>query len=182
MQLINKLERLVLGWVKDIPHLPVVAQKWLATNVWWIVLIGAIMTGLAALFTLVGLTASIAILGSPSNAYYVAGSTYASWAIVTSAVNLFFFVIGGIILAAAVKPLKEVEKKGWVLLFLAWLVHVASVVVGAVLSLSVLGFILNIIFGAIGIAITGYFLFEIHSQFAHVVRKAPKASESVKTV
>ena len=92
--------------------------------------------------------------------------------ILQSVVSLVFLVATGILLALAVKPLKALEKKGWVLLFMTLLLEALSVVVNAVLSFSVLGFIMSLLFGAIGLAIGAYFIFEIHGQFGHT----PKAT------
>lgn len=175
MEFINKLEKTVLGWTKSVPHLPVVAQKWLGSNVWWIALVGAILSGIAVLFALVALSALIAIIGAPSNAYYVYGG-YTGTAIVASLVSLAFLIGNGILLALAVNPLKAKQKKGWVLLFLTLLLEALSVVVNAVLTFSVLGFIIGILFGAIGLAIGAYFVFEIHGQFAHPPKATIKKS------
>ncbi|MDB5160211.1 MAG: hypothetical protein JWO99_474 [Candidatus Saccharibacteria bacterium] len=171
MELINKLEKLVLGWAKSVPHLPAAGQKWLGSNVWWIALIGAILSGIAVLVTAGVLFTAISLLGAASSVYYVSGS-YTSIAVLNAAVSLVFLVANGILLALAVKPLQTKQKKGWVLLFLTLLVEAVSVVVNAILSFSVLGFIIGILFGAIGLAIGAYFIFEIHGQFS----RPPKAT------
>jgi hypothetical protein len=169
MELLTKLEQQVLKWAKGVPHLPTPARKWLGDNVWWIALVGAILTGIGILFAFVGLIGVISVLGTPAASYF-ATTTFTSWAIVTGVVGLVFLVIEGLLLATAITPLKEKQKKGWVLLFVLWLVGAVSVVVNAILSLNPFGFVLGLLFGAIWLAITGYFLFEIHGQFAHVER------------
>ena len=169
MELLTKLEQQVLKWAKGVPHLPTPARKWLGDNVWWIALVGAILTGIGILFAFVGLIGVISVLGTPAASYF-ATTTFTSWAIVTGVVGLVFSVIEGLLLATAITPLKEKQKKGWVLLFVLWLVSAVSVVVNAILSLNPFGFVLGLLFGAIWLAITGYFLFEIHGQFAHVER------------
>jgi uncharacterized membrane protein YhaH (DUF805 family) len=175
MEFISKLEKLVLGWAKNVPHLPAAGQKWLGANVWWIALIGAIISGIATLISLGAIATLVGTLSAPSNAYYVA-SDYTSLAIMTAIVSLVFLVANGVLLALAVKPLQNMQKKGWVLLFLTLLVQVVSVLVRAVLTFSIVGFIVGIIFGAVGLAITAYFLSEIHGQFSHrakvTIRKA----------
>ena len=173
MNLINKLEKTVLGWVKNVPHLPVSVQKWLAVNVWWIALVGAILSGLATLFALIGLSTLLSLIGSVSSTYYVTG-TLSNWAIVSSAISIVFLALVTLVYALAVKPLQNRQKKGWVLLFLSWIINGISVVVSSVLSMSVVGFIIGIMFGAIYLAISGYFIFEIHGQYAHVPIKAKK--------
>ena len=173
MELINKLERIVLGWVKNIPHLPATAQKWLGANVWWIVLIGAIIGGIWFLFALNSLFISFALLNSISNSYYVINDL-AGYTIFKGIVGLVLLGLAVAALAFAVMPLKDQQKKGWVLLFTSWLISAISIVVSAILSLSVIGFIISIIFGAIFLAIGGYFLFGIHGQFAHPAKRAKK--------
>lgn len=173
MELISKLEKLVLGWTKNVPHLPVAGQKWLGANVWWIALIGAIVSGISFLFAIAGLFTLISLLGAVSSAYYVTG-TYTTMSVVSSAIGLVFIAINGILLALAVKPLQNMQKKGWVLLFMTLLVEAISVIVGAVLSFSVVGFIISILFGAIGLAIGAYFISEIHGQFGRTVKVAEK--------
>lgn len=175
MELLHKLEKQIITWIKDIPHLPATAQKWLGDNIWWIVLIGAILTGISALFTFISVMSFASISTSIVASYYPVAS-FSSWALVTGLVTLAFTVAQAVLLAVAVKPLQLKQKKGWVLLFITWLLSAVSVVVGAVMTLNPFGFIVGLIFGAIGLAITGYFLFEVHNQFAHVEK-----SRGVKT-
>jgi hypothetical protein len=171
MEFISKLEKTILGWAKNVPHLPTVAQKWLGDNVWWIALIGAILSGIATLVSLVGLFGAIAAIGAASSIYY-ASSTHTSFVVVSIAFSLVFIALNGLLLAFAVKPLQEKEKKGWVLLFMTLLLEALSIIVNAVLTFSVAGFIVDILLGAIGLAIGAYLIFEIHGQFSH----APKAT------
>ena len=166
MEFIGKLEKMVLGWAKDVPHLPPAGQRWLGSNVWWIVLIGAIFSGIAFLFALGGLFTLVSLLGAVSNSYYVTGN-FTSLAIANAIISIVFLVINGLLLAFAVKPLQNKQKKGWVLLFMALLVEAVSVVISAVLTFSFVGFVVTILFGAIGLAIGAYFIAEIHGQFAH---------------
>ena len=173
MELINKFEKTMLGWVKNVPHLPVDVQKWLGINAWWIILVCTFISGIATLIELNGLLTSIALIGSISSTYYVTG-TASNWAIIIAAVSVVFLALVTLVYAIAVKPLQNKQKKGWVLLFLSWIVNGLSVVVSSVLSMSVVGFIIGIMFGAIFLAISGYFIFEIHGQFAHVSIKAKK--------
>jgi len=182
MEFLTKLEKKTLEWFKNVPHLPAAGQKWLGDNIWWIILVVAILTGIGALVSLAGLGALISVAGSATVASYYVTSTVTAWAVVTGFVSLFFSIVEAILLAVAVQPLKEKQKKGWVLLFAAWLVVAIGVVVNSVLSLNVFGFILGIIFGAVWVAVTGYFLYEIHGQFAHVERSrgVKKAAKEAK--
>lgn len=173
MEYVNKFEKTVLAWMKNVPHLPVAAQKWLGVNVWWIALVGAIISGIAVLFTLSGLFTLISLFGAPSNAYFVT-STYVGYAVLATVVRLFFLALGGILLALAVKPLQTMQKKGWVLLFMTLLVNALFAILSAVSTFSITGFIMGVIFGAVALAIAAYFVAEIHGQFAHKTKATPK--------
>lgn len=169
MELLSKLERTVLGWLKGVPHLPSNVQKWLGDNIWWIVAIATVLSGLGVLGLLFALIGNLSALSTPIMSYY-ASTTFVTWAIVTTIVSLVFVALDCLLLALAINPLKEKQKKGWVLLFAVWLLGVVSVVVNAILTLNPFGFVTAVIFGAIWLAVSGYFLFEIHGQFAHVER------------
>lgn len=167
MEALTKLENIILGWFKNVPHLPESVRSWLGTNVWWIVLVGAILSAVSALFALTGVMAIVSLLGTVGASYYAA-SAVSTWPIVTGLVSIAFSVLNIILLAMAIKPLQLKQKKGWVLLFAAWLLSAVSVVISSLITFNVLTVIPSLLFGAIGLAISGYFLFEIHGQFAHV--------------
>lgn len=169
MKLISQLERTVRGWLKNVPHLPASARQWIGENAWWIAAVGAVVSGLGALGLLLGVFETLSALNNPYVAYY-ASSTFVTWVVIKSIVSLVFIAVTSVLLAVAISPLKEKQKKGWVLLFAAWLVSALSVVVSAVLTLNPFGLITNLIFGALWVALGGYFIFEIHGQFAHTER------------
>ena len=178
MEFLSKLERTVAKWLKDVPHLPLSFRQWLGDNVWWMAVIGTILSGIATLGLIIAFFGSLSTLGTPFISYY-ASATFVGWVIITTAVSLVFVALECILLGMSVTPLKEKQKKGWVLLFIVLLLGAVSVVVNAILTLNVLTFITSIIFGAIWSAIAAYLLFEIHGEFAHVERskgiKAKKA-------
>ena len=174
MKLLHKIETTVAGWLKGVPHLPAAGQKWLATNIWWLALIAAILTGISLLVAVTGLFSLLAIVGTYVATYYVSEAVSA-WAIITTLISIAFMAVSVVLLAMAITPLKELKKKGWVLLFMVWLLEVVSVVVSAVLTLNVAAAIISLLFGGIFLAIIGYFLFEIHGQFA-LPKKATKKS------
>lgn len=177
MELLTKLEHQVLKWLKGVPHLPKSARSWLGENIWWIAVVALVFTGIAALVTFTGILGAIAVSGTVATSYFVT-ATFTAWAIVTGTVALVFLVLEAIILGMAINPLKAKQKKGWVLLFALWILGTVSIVVSAILSLNPLDFITGILFGAVWVAVSGYFLFEIHSEFAHVEKsKAVKAKK-----
>ncbi len=169
-KIFNRVEQQIERRWKSVPHLPTGGRRWLAENVWWLALIGAIMSAISFLVIL----NTIRYLTDPVSYFgYTLTPSYTGWAIFTSIVSLVFVVVTGVILALAVKPLRAVDKKGWTLLFTVSLIEAINVVLSAILSLSVFGFIVDIIFGAIGVAIGLYILFEIRDNFAHVVTAKP---------
>jgi hypothetical protein len=175
MTTINKAENMVGSWLKGMPHLPRGGQKWLADNVWWIVLIGVIASAISILVGIAGIFSYLAFVGNAA-AYYYTISPYGSGWIISAVVSLLISALVVILLSMAITPLKSLRRKGWDLLFMVLLIDAVSVVLGSILSLSVLGFIFGIILGAIGLAIGAYFMFEIRSHFGanvkhHTVKK-----------
>lgn len=177
MEFLSQIERTVLGWIKSIPHLPDTVRKWLGDNVWWLVAVAAVLCGIAALGFLVGLLGQFTTLATTAVSYY-ASSTFVAWVMVQTAVAFVFTALEAALLGFAIMPLKEKQKKGWVLVFAALLLCLISVVVNAILTLNTLGFVTSIMFGVVMLAIWAYFLFEIHGEFAHVERtKSLKAKK-----
>lgn len=177
MEYITKLENLVAGWTKNVPHLPVAGQRWLGQNVWWIILIATIASGIGILFSIIGIFQTIALLNTFSSTVYgyYAVANISAMTVVASVVSLAFSVALALVMALAIKPLQLQQKKGWTLLFVGWLIQIVAMVVNSILGLNVFTFIFGIIFGAIFLAISGYFIFEIRGQFAHLTKKAAPA-------
>lgn len=164
MESLNKLEKMVQGWLKPLPHLPESARKWIATNIWWLELIGVIILAISSI-TLVGgilfsLGLAVAVLG--------AGAVYSGFATLSATISLLFMAASVIVMALAISPLKNLKKRGWDLLFLALLINCASIVLSALISFNFYSFLSSMFSGAIGVAIGAYFLFEIRSYFVSV--------------
>jgi hypothetical protein len=164
MSYISKLEKMVAGWLKPVPHLPHAAQKWIAENVWWIVLIGAIASGISILVSLGAIFSYSAFIGSQATYYYVVSPYGPGW-LLAAIVSLILSAVIVALLATAITPLKAMKSSGWDKLFIVLLVDALSIVLSAILSFNVVSFIFTIIFGAIGLAIGSYFIFEIRSHF-----------------
>ena len=158
MDKINKLELKVASWYKDLPHLPLDLQKWLATNVWWLACIGLILGGLAV-FTIISATLLAgAVLTGVAGAVGAAVGGIALIAVLLSSV---FAIIDLVIIGAAIMPLKARAKKGWTLLIITVIINVLSVIVGLILSPDIVGAIWSLLMTAVGT----YFLFEIRHLF-----------------
>ena len=171
MNRLQKLESLIQDWLRPFPHLPDNVRKWLADNIWWMVLVAAFGSAIASLMVLGGIFAYMSFVGNaPSyNGFYVVSPYSAGW-IWTAVVGLLFLAFATVLYSKAVTPLKEHRGQGWQLLFMLLLVAAAKILLDAVLTFSFFAFIFGIIFGAVGLAISAYFLFEIRSYFVKSTR------------
>lgn len=174
----RKLESTVEGWYKkaNVPHLPKNGQKWLAENVWWLALLGAVLSVLG-LFVVVPLFfAAIAITSIATSAtfgYSMVATGYAGLFWLSALISIASYVVTTVLLIMSISPLKVKAKKGWQLLFWSYLLNFGLAVVSDLVVVNIFG----IIGAAIGAAIAGYFLFEIRDFFGakHKVEKHHKA-------
>ena len=165
---INKLENMVAEWLKPLPHLPANGRKWIAENVWWITLIGVILSVIGALAMFGSIFAAMAwfgiYMGTYTNYVYTA-PVYSGWAMFGYMISMISMVITFILMVMAVNPLKRLQKKGWMLLFYVLIIQAVVAVLSAVFTYSLFGFINGILVGAISVAISAYLLYEIRSYF-----------------
>jgi hypothetical protein len=159
MEQIKKLELVLADWYKNAPHLPKNGQKWLTENVWWIVLIGVILSAIGAVMIIFGTLFAGTLLTVVGG---LVGAAVGGILLVAVLVSLAFSVIEIVLSAMAITPLKNGKKRGWNYLFVAYLVMVLSVVVSFIFHFSTGGFI-GLIWNVIWLAIIGYFLFEVRS-------------------
>lgn len=181
MEPLRKLEHRILGWVKDVPHLPRDVQAWLGRNIWIIVMVGAIIGTVAVFFQFINWLALMAVISDPRSQLYVYGGV-AGWSVATTIISYVFTALILVALFASVAALKNRSKRGWVLLFVAWLVFVLQTVITAVLSLNAFVFVFTLLMGAIFALIFGYVLFEVHTYFdQHKAAKPKKIIEKEPT-
>jgi NADH:ubiquinone oxidoreductase subunit 4 (subunit M) len=167
MNILTQLEHKIASWFKAVPGLPSGSRKWLGDNAWIITIVFLVSIVLSIMLGVSGLDRQLSMMNSSASSYYVS-SAGETWSVIVTSISLAFLTIQAVLLAFAIKPLKEKQKKGWVLLFAALLVDAIAIAVNALLSLNLIVFIISILFNAIGLAVIGYFLYEIHGQFAHV--------------
>lgn len=134
-------------------------------------MVGAIIGAVAVFFQFINWLAWMELLNDPRSPLYVYGGI-AGWSIATSIVSYVFAALILTALFFSVAPLKKRTKRGWVLLFVAWLIFVAQTVITAVLSLSAFTFVLTLLMGATAALIAGYVLFEVHAYFDHLKKPA----------
>ncbi len=158
METVHKLEQTIATWYKSLPHLPENGRKWLATNVWWLTLIGVILSALGLLGLLFGtLLVGVFFTGVAGVAGAALGGLLFFGALVTVVLGGISVVLGGM----AITPLKAMQKKGWTLLFILMLIEAASMVVSNGLSYNIMALVWGLLWAAVG----GYFLFEIRDYY-----------------
>lgn len=169
----SKLEDMIAEWLKPVPHLPVAGQKWIAENVWWIALIGVILSAIGVLVMIGTVLTAVSILGTATSIYgYSVAPTYTGiapsytgWMVLSSLVSAAFMVVIVIMMAKAISHLKLSQKSGWNLLFLSSIIGAIASVVGSIINFSLGSIISSVITAVISLAISMYFLYEIRSYF-----------------
>lgn len=177
MESIHKLEKTVAGWYKNVPHLPAGGQKWLADNVWWIVLVGLVLTVLAIFPMIAAVLFAGAVVGglgaAYGGAYGAAGVALTGTLLLAAWVAIAFLLFEAILLGLAISPLKAHKKKGWDLLFILALINVLSVVVSGLIGFNLMSLIWGLLWAAVG----AYFLFEIRGHFGEKAAHQPAAKK-----
>lgn len=154
MESLRKLETTVALWYKNAPHLPRSGQQWLATNAWWLVLIGVILGAVGVFSIISGVLLAGAVLTGVGGAV---GAALGGIALLAVLVALVFAIADVVLGAVAIMPLKSMQRRGWTLLFVIVLVNVLSIVVTFLFNFSLFG----LVWGLLCVAVGAYFLFEI---------------------
>lgn len=155
----KELEKFLEKLHKNFPHMPLRARKWLAKNIWWIVLLLAISSGIQAANLLY--STIVAVLYTMTNYSYTTIPLWSNW--VQSVLMLAGMIAVTVLMASAVEGLKSHHKSAWNMVFYA--VAINLVITGFVSILYVsLTAAINALIGA---AIGWYFLYEVRSLFAH---------------
>ncbi len=176
MSTLNDVEATLEGWYKNVPHLPTAGRVWLADNIWWLAMIGAILS-ILGLFTVVPFLLTVFTVGSfvaMTSMHVSSVAAYGSMFWLSILISIVSYLITMVLLIASVTPLKQKAKQGWRLLFLTYMVNFVLSVINAVISFAPGSLVSAIISAAIG----GYLLFEIRSYFVtkrKVVKKAKAA-------
>jgi hypothetical protein len=182
MDQLKKLESIISGWLKPVPNLPQSVKKWLSENIWWLAIISLVVSVISALVlvgAIVAYSAATAIIDvnsvyTPNNVVYDG-----TW-LISAIFDLVVIILTVVILASAIKPLQSLRYRGWFLLFILLILSTIRLVVSAILSLNVFVFIMDIIFGAIGLAIAAYLLFQIRGRFGVAVHRPVQHSTTTK--
>lgn len=176
METINKLEVTMAAWYKGLPHLPEGARKWITNNVWWLVLVGVILS----LMLIIPAFSLLLFSGAVVTTYGATQSAYYGAAFIPALIGLVIVVVDLVLSILAISPLRAHHKRGWTLLFITMLLGVLSGIL-TLFSNQDFGSFLSAIVGA---AIGGYFLFEIRDNFNLVgatTQPVPTAKASTDT-
>jgi len=173
MENIRKLESLVASWYKNMPHLPQRGQKWLAENVWWIVLVWVILTAMGV----VGMLMATLFAGTVLSVFGPVGTAIGGIAFVIVTITMLFSIALIVLGSMAVSPLKMLNKKGWMLLFLMILVSVAADVLTFLFNFN----FFSLVWGVLFAAVLAYFLYEIRSYFNGAAERKKVPAKQKKT-
>lgn len=138
--------------------LPADAKKGLVTALPWIVLVGGILTLIAAWTVFAGamyISSAIGVSSGYGLAPFAMLATAVLW------VNILVFLAEAVIMFAAFSPLKKQLKKGWDLLYWLALLNAAFGVVYGVLSFNLFSLVLSLLASGAGL----YLLFQIRDAY-----------------
>ncbi|MEI6228757.1 MAG: hypothetical protein WCP11_01900 [Candidatus Saccharibacteria bacterium] len=166
MKNINKIENMIEGWLKPLPHIPAKWTKMIAENLWWIVGIGIILS-VIGIFSMIGVlsTAAVFLERAARMSGYYNGSINDGWFVAATVVSLAMMIASAVLLIMAFNPLKTMHKKGWDLLFIIALVSAGAQVLSLALNFNIYNMFAGLLSALVGIAIGMYLLFEIKSYF-----------------
>lgn len=159
MELVRNIENTMRGWYKDLPHLPADISKLVAQNTWWLAIIGLVLGVMSIMATL-----SVLGVGTAIGAFYapllgIELAVYGLW--------VLFLTFALVIQAKAVMPLKAMQRQGWELLFLAFLVTATGGTLSEIFKGNIAGTLASLIVFAIG----AYVLFEVDQYFGAKSKK-----------
>ena len=166
MKNINKLETMITEWLKPLPRIPAKWTKMIAENLWWITGISIVLSVIAIFMSISAINTAVVFLGRASSFLdYYSNSFYDSWWVAAAVVSMVMLIVNVVLMGKAFNPLKAMQKKGWDLLFIMFLIMVVARVIGLVLSFSVDNLLVGLVMALVGIAVGVYVLFEIRSNF-----------------
>lgn len=169
METIDKLENMVAGWLKPLPHLPVTWRKWIAENIWWITLVSVIVSVLVIFTMINALLIAFSVITTVTGIYgQYFSATYSVWWEVWSVIALGVMIVVTIIEAVAITPLRIMKRRGWDMLFLAFLIGAVETIVTFVRDFNIITFIPSVIAVVIGLGLGAYLLFEVRSYFKSI--------------
>lgn len=166
---LNRLEKQIIKWFDNLPRFPREVRDWLGTNSWWLIIIFIAAIGVDAIWSLAAFVANIVPLGTSYVASYYGSATFVAFSTAKVGVSFVFGAIEITLLLLAIQPLKDKQKKGWVLVFVTLLLHSLAVFASAILTLNSFSFVVEIVFNAVWLGTLAYVLFEVREEFSRIV-------------
>lgn len=168
MEQLAAIEQSLAKAFKDLPHFPKGLRDWVGENAWWIVIISVVLGGISVVTTLFAATLFGPFLVGYAGS--VGGVATGGAVLLSGLVSVAVLVVTVVLEAMAIQPLKAKRKRGWDLIFLAWLVSFAGSVVSTVISTaiggsSIFGAVSGLVWTAFFAAIGAYVLFEFRSYY-----------------
>lgn len=172
---IAKLEAELVRWHQKLSfHLPAGFQKWLAENVWWIVIIGVIgsLIGIINFFRVVALRQDVVNYANQIGVSLAPSTTLSMAGVWVSIITLIIVVI---LQLRAISPLQHRKKIGWNLLFYAAAVSLLGTLVSGFITGNIITALVTVILSG---AIAWFFLFEIRRFFVTTSKTIDKPTHT----
>ena len=151
------------NFFKSWPQLPKGFVDWLSKNVYWLALVGGILSLLVGVIGLIGLPTTLSASSTLDDFARAFGvSTQLSWQFKFSAVvSVVQSLVSGVLLLLAYTPLKAMKASGWKFLYWNALLVWSLNIIYALITINIFSIVLNVVFGAIGL----WILFSIRPAF-----------------
>lgn len=163
---IESIDKKLEKALRPLPSLPRKVVAVLSDYLWVLTAIGAVLMVLGILSSFYAISAYLSFMGNMSAyAGIYMQPVYSPLWLVSSILSIGFSALIAYLYFIAVAPLREMKAYGWNLLLVAFLVAGVQVVVNALLSLNVFGFIFSILFAAIFYGIGAYLLYQVKPHF-----------------
>ncbi len=179
MEMTKRAEAIFVTWHKNSPvHLPDTVRKWLATNSWWLVIIGIVLSVISAISSLNLLMRADSTIREIQNFATTLGITVPSVGanhIIGTWISVATIIVMLVVEAKAIQPLKVQKKAGWDLMFLAFLIGLIGMTISGVVEGALTSTIIGLLIGG---GIGGFILFEIRHYFA--TKSTPNVSSAAK--
>lgn len=165
----RRVEANLAEFYELIPHLPKRARVWLANNAWRVALAGIVGCIVGMFWLIPAFIASVVINYMTGNLLspvvpYENTQLSITWLLVL--LMIFVSIVTVVVLALSVNKLRSKAKSGWNGLFYVVVLSIAYDV-AMVMTAPSWWLLIAVVSGALTV---GYLLFEIRSEFHHVVR------------
>lgn len=154
----EKIDNKIVDLHAKLPHLPTNGRQWLANNIWWIVLIAAVVGAFGVfvlmVFTLIG---GIFWIG----AAFLFAAKFGGLALLAAMLVLFLTLANVVLAIMAISPLKTKRRNGWLLLLASLFAGFIAALLTDFISVNEWAAVKEVVFFAIGL----YVMYEVREYF-----------------